>query len=137
MHLITLVSVLAFGSITILFRNPIFIQWKVTVVYWIFAVALLLSQFVWKQPLLKRMLGKELDLPDRIWSQLNVAWVVFFLVLSALNLHISYNWSEAAWVSFKVYGTMGATLIGVILTVAYIYRSLSMAERRQEESEAE
>jgi intracellular septation protein len=137
MHLITLVSVFVFGSITIAFRNPVFIQWKVTVVDWVFAAALLLSQFVWKKPLLKRMLGKGIRAPDHIWSQLNVAWAIFFLVLSVVNLYIAYNWSEAAWVNFKVFGTLGASLLGVILTVAYIYKFSPMDAPWRKEDESE
>ena len=34
-----------FGGITLALRNPLFIQWKVTVVNWLFAAAFLGSQF--------------------------------------------------------------------------------------------
>ena len=40
------------------------------------AGALLVSQWVMKKPLIQRMLGKELTLPQPVWSKLNLAWAV-------------------------------------------------------------
>ncbi|MDE0363654.1 MAG: septation protein IspZ, partial [Rhodospirillaceae bacterium] len=37
--------VFLFGGITLLFRNPIFIQWKPTVVNWLFAAGFLASRY--------------------------------------------------------------------------------------------
>lgn len=67
-----------FGGLTIFFHNDEFIKWKVTVIYGLFAGALLVSQWVMKKPLIQRMLGKELTLPQPVWSKLNLAWQSFF-----------------------------------------------------------
>ena len=77
MALITFVLVAVFGGLTIFFHNDEFIKWKVTVIYVLFASALLFSQWVMKKPLIQRMLGKELTLPQQVWSRLNLAWAVF------------------------------------------------------------
>ncbi len=71
MALITFVLVAVFGGLTIFFHNDEFIKWKVTVIYALFAGALLFSQWVMKKPLIQRMLGKELSLPQQVWSRLN------------------------------------------------------------------
>ena len=68
MALITFVLVAVFGGLTIFFHNDEFIKWKVTVIYGLFAGALLVSQWVMKKPLIQRMLGKELTLPQPVWS---------------------------------------------------------------------
>lgn len=65
MALITFVLVAVFGGLTIFFHNDEFIKWKVTVIYALFAGALLFSQWVMKKPLIQRMLGKELSLRSR------------------------------------------------------------------------
>ncbi|STW07634.1 intracellular septation protein IspA [Klebsiella grimontii] len=83
MALITFVLVAVFGGLTIFFHNDEFIKWKVTVIYVLFASALLFSQWVMKKPLIQRMLGKELTLPQQVWSRLNLAWAVFFYSLRA------------------------------------------------------
>lgn len=59
MALITFVLVVVFGGLTLFFHNDEFIKWKVTVIYALFAGALLVSQWVMKKPLIQRMLGKE------------------------------------------------------------------------------
>ncbi len=49
MALITFVLVAVFGGLTIFFHNDEFIKWKVTVIYALFAGALLFSQWVMKK----------------------------------------------------------------------------------------
>ncbi len=61
MALITFVLVAVFGGLTIFFHNDEFIKWKVTVIYALFAGALLFSQWVMKKPLIQRMLGKRAE----------------------------------------------------------------------------
>jgi intracellular septation protein len=73
MTLITFVMVAIFGTLTLVFHNDLFIKWKVTVIYALFSIALLVSQIVLKKPLIQRMLGKEISLPDVVWSRLNTA----------------------------------------------------------------
>jgi intracellular septation protein len=50
MALITFVLVVVFGGLTLFFHNDEFIKWKVTVIYALFAGALLVSQWVMKKP---------------------------------------------------------------------------------------
>lgn len=68
MALITFLMVAVFGGLTLFFHNDEFIKWKVTVIYGLFAGALLISQWVMKKPLIQRMLGKELTLPQAVWG---------------------------------------------------------------------
>lgn len=68
MTLVTFAMVVVFGSLTLVFHNDLFIKWKVTIIYALFAVALLVSQFVMKQTLIQKMLGKELTLPQSVWG---------------------------------------------------------------------
>ncbi len=49
MALITFVLVAVFGGLTLFFHNDEFIKWKVTVIYALFAGALLVSQWVMKK----------------------------------------------------------------------------------------
>lgn len=58
MTLVTAAMVLVFGTLTLAFHSDLFIKWKVTVLYVLFALALLVSQWVMKKPLIQRMLGK-------------------------------------------------------------------------------
>lgn len=59
-QLVTLIVFVVFGGMTLYFHNPLFVKWKPTVIYWIFAVVLFFSQFIGKKPLMQRMLEKYL-----------------------------------------------------------------------------
>lgn len=111
--LITFIVFVFFGGMTLYFHNPLFVKWKPTVIYWIFAVILLGSQFIGEKPIIQRMLTKMLEnatVPDVIWRRLNMAWVIFFTALGCLNLYVAYSFSTDTWVNFKLYGTLGALM---------------------------
>lgn len=69
------------GTFTLIFHKAIFIKWKPTIVYWIFAVVLLGSDFIGKHTLMHRMLKEKIELPSKIWSRLNLSWALFFSFL--------------------------------------------------------
>jgi intracellular septation protein len=114
MLLISGVLVALFGGATLALRDPIFIQWKPTIVNWLFAIAFLASQFIGEKSIVERLMGEALQLPKRMWTQLNAVWVTNFLVLGTANIYVVYNFSEEFWVNFKLFGTLGLTLITVV-----------------------
>lgn len=124
MALITFLMVLVFGTLTLVFHNDLFIKWKVTVIYSLFALVLLISQLVHKKPLVQRMLGKELILPDKVWSNLNLAWAVFFLVCGLANIYVAFWLPQSTWVNFKVFGLTALTLVFTLISGIYIYRHM-------------
>lgn len=118
------IAVVFFGLLTAYFNDLEFLKWKVTVVYAIFALALLISQFVFKKPLIQQLLAKEIELPQRIWHKLNLGWALFFVFCMLLNLYISQALSDDLWVDFKTFGILGLTMIATLITGVYIYRYL-------------
>ncbi|HED3083463.1 TPA: septation protein A [Citrobacter freundii] len=129
MALITFVLVAVFGGLTIFFHNDEFIKWKVTVIYGLFAGALLVSQWLMKKPLIQRMLGKELTLPQPVWSKLNLAWAVFFILCGLANIYIAFWLPQNIWVNFKVFGLTALTLFFTLLSGVYIYRHLPQEDK--------
>lgn len=121
-HVITLVVLVVFGSLTLIFHDDTFIRWKPTIVYAILAALTFGSQLSAKATLLERLLGAQIVLPAQIWRRLNIAWGCFFLALGALNLYVAFYYhleQDAAtrlelWVNFKVFGLTGLTLAFVI-----------------------
>ncbi|PQJ67324.1 septation protein A [Photobacterium angustum] len=130
MQLVTFVLVAVFGGLTIFLHDENFIKWKVTIIYAIFALALLISQFMGK-PLIKSMLGKEITLPESIWLRINLAWSVFFVVCAIVNIYIAFNFPLDIWVDFKVFGLLALTLLFTFLTGGYIYRHLPKSDNNQ------
>ncbi|MCA7012260.1 septation protein A [Dickeya dadantii] len=136
MMLLTFLMVAVFGTLTLVFHNDQFIKWKVTIIYTLFAVALLFSQFVMKKTLIQRMLGKELSLPEMVWAKLNISWAVFFLLCGLANIYIAFWLPQSVWVDFKVFGLTGLTLVFTLLCGVYIYRHLP-AEPEKTENESD
>jgi len=100
----TLVLVLVFGTLTLLLHDSRFIMWKPTVLYSAMAMVLGLALWRWEKNYLKLMLGSQLPLPDRVWTQLTVAWVLYFLFMAASNAYVAALYSEETWVNFKLWG---------------------------------
>ncbi|EEB78637.1 intracellular septation protein A [marine gamma proteobacterium HTCC2148] len=115
-----LLAVLIFGGATLLLRNQMFIQWKPTIFNWVLAIAFGVSQFVGEKNLMERTLGSQVRLPKPIWTKLNLLWVSNFAIVGALNLVVAYRFSEATWVSYKLYSALGFTLLLTILTAILI-----------------
>jgi intracellular septation protein len=114
MQLITLGLLAVFGGMTLLLHDPLFIKWKPTVVNWLFAVAFLASPLFGGKSLTERMMSHAVELPTRVWGQLNLAWATFFIAMGLLNLYVAFNFSEDTWVDFKLFGMTGLTLLFVI-----------------------
>jgi len=74
---------------------------------------------------MERTLGKQITLPKYVWARLNWLWIVNFLVVGGLNIYVAYNFSEATWVSYKLYSAIGFTLTVAILTALIIAPHLS------------
>lgn len=122
LHVITMAFIVVLGSATLIFHKAIFIQWKPTIVYWVFSVVLLFSQFISKRTLMHRMFNDKIELPLKVWGRLNLSWAIFFLVLGFVNLYVVYNYSTDAWVNFKLFGTLGLMLVFVIAQAIYMSR---------------
>ena len=41
-------------------------------------------------------------------------WVIYFIVLGAINLAVAYSLSEASWLQFKVFGNLIITFLFII-----------------------
>ena len=110
-HWLTASAILVLGGVTLALKNPMFIKWKPSIVYLVFAAVLLITQWMGKANLIQKMLGSALTMPDALWRRLNTAWAVFFIFMAVLNLIIAYHFSDDFWVGFKLWGSAGGTLI--------------------------
>lgn len=125
MHLVTLGLVVVMGGATVILQDKTFIQWKPTVVNWLFAAAFLGSSFIGEKTILQRMMGQNLSLPTPAWKNLNYAWVAFFTFSGIANLYVAYNFSEDIWVNFKLFGLLGLTILFIIAQSFYLYRFMN------------
>ena len=98
-----------FGSLTLILHDESFIKIKPTIVYWVIAAAMAVSHVWFKKNPIRLMMEVHFAAPDAVWRQWLITWVIFFVVLGALNLVIAYNMSTDLWVKFKVFGGLTLT----------------------------
>ncbi len=120
MHIISLGILLAFGTLTLAFKDPLFIKWKVSIFNWVFAAVIIGSQFIGKKPLIERMMSHALEVPKQIWKRVNFGWGLFFTLVGFVNIYVAYNYSEEAWVDFKLFGVLGMTIVFMIAQGVYL-----------------
>ena len=108
------------GSATLILRNDIFIMWKPTVFNWGLALVLLAGMLLGKKSLLEKMLGQQIELPATAWLRLNQLWIANFSIVGSLNLYVAYNFSQAAWVNYKLYSSIGFTVVLMIITMIIV-----------------
>ena len=131
MHLISLGILIAFGSLTLAFKDPLFIKWKVSIFNWFFGAAIIGSQFIGKKTLIERLMAQAISVPKKIWTRVNMSWGLFFILVGVVNIYVAYNYSEDTWVDFKLFGVLGMTFVFMIIQGIY----LAKHARPEEDSE--
>jgi len=101
-------------------HDEVFIKWKPTAINWLFALVFIGSQYIGKKTIIERMMGANITLPSAVWTKLNVAWALFFIILGALNLYVAFSFDTDTWVNFKLFGLMGLTFIFIIAQSFYL-----------------
>ncbi len=128
MQWVSLVMILVFGSLTIFLHNKTFIQLKPTALYWLFSGALLISAQFFRKNWIQVLMGKQITLKAHssksVWHQVNMAWALFFFLMGALNLYVAFEYSEEAWVNFKLFGSTGLLVVFVILQGVWLSRHM-------------
>lgn len=120
MQWISLALIVVFGGATLLLRDETFIKWKPTVLYWLFAMALLVAELGFRKNLIRAMMEKQVTAPDPVWKKLLMGWVGFFAVMGVLNLYVAYGFSTDIWVNFKLFGGIGLMIVFVIAQAALL-----------------
>ena len=162
-QVLTFALLVVFGGISIILRDPAFVMWKVSVLYVIFALVLIGSNYVGSKTLLERMMGKELQLPRNTWVNLTWFWSLGFILIAIINaffvntalsarnqflnggvlvdpkidlknfdcsqsplenLCLVAQSSEESWVNFKLFGTLGLTLVLIVITVLMLSKHI-------------
>jgi intracellular septation protein len=128
--------IVVFGGATLFWHNDDFIKWKPTVLYWMFAGALLGGKLFFRRNLIKAMMGKQIAAPEPVWEKLNISWIAFFSVLGMVNLFVAFYpffgsaklFSRDDWVNFKVFGAMGMMIAFVIVQALWLSRHIQEKE---------
>ena len=115
MQIITLLSIIILGGITLIAKDEIFIKLKPTIMNWVLSIVFIGSNYFGKKTVLENMLSDNLTLPKQAWQQATLHWGIFFAILGALNIYIVYHFSTDVWVNFKLFGILGLTILFTII----------------------
>lgn len=113
MPLVTLVIVMVFGALAIYTQDAFYKKVQPTIVNILFGTVLL-SGLLFGKSVLRMVMDMAFDLDDEGWTKLTFRWGVFFLFLAGVNEIVWRNFSEEFWVSFKLWGMTGITMLFVV-----------------------
>jgi intracellular septation protein len=125
-HWINLTVIVVFGGATLFFQNDVFIKWKPTVLYWLFAAILAGGKMFFHRNIMQKLMGTQVSMPANLWDKLNYSWAAFFVTSGALNLYVAFSgrFTESQWVNFKVFGLMALLLLFVLAQSVWLGRHL-------------
>jgi len=126
-HLIGLAVSAVLGGITLALHDPAFIKLKPSIVYGIFAIALLGSHFIGEKVLLQRLPQKMLVMPEAVWKRVNLAWALFFVFCAALNYVVAHQFDEALWVKLKLFGFSALMIVFMLAHLPFVGRYVVQA----------
>lgn len=103
--------IVGFGSLTIFFGDPTFVQMKPTIIYASFGAALL-GGFAMGKALLRILLEAAFEgLNAAGWLKLSRNWGVFFLCLAALNEVLRAQMDFEGWLWAKIWVFLPLTFL--------------------------
>lgn len=122
---VTLVIVLTLGGLTVYFHDEGFIKWKPTLVYGAMGIGLLVSDILMRRYVLRTMMqADDMGVPEVVWHRISWAWIAFFAAMAALNIWVAHTFSTDTWVDFKMWGTLGLTLVFTLAQGVYLSRHM-------------
>lgn len=125
-------SAVVFGGLTLWLHDPEFLKLKLSLIYGVFALVLLGSQFIGKRVMMARLGESTIKLPENIWRRVNLSWAIFFALCAGLNLFIARNYSDAVWVNFKLYGFSLMIFAFILLHAPFLGKYLSDEQPNRE-----
>ena len=122
---------LPLGSLTLFLRDPLFLQWKFSIVHWLMGL-ILISTYYFKGPVLLKTLfsalGPQLkSAPTIAWTRVTIFISFFTILIGFINLYFIYYASLDAWVNFKLYGV---TVLNMIMMSSSLFYLSSQADSK-------
>ena len=126
--LITAAIVAVFGGLTLWLQDETFIKMKPTIVQAVFGLVLL-GGLAFGRPLLKPLLGAVMPpMSERAWRQFTLRYALFFLAMAGLNELVWRTQSTDFWVTFKVFGLPGLTILFILAQIPFVGRATRTAQ---------
>ena len=116
------VMVVFFGGLTILMEDDFYIKIKPTAASLAIAIAIMGGYMLGMNPI--RAMMEQLKMPDEsgIWRELTFSFVGMMLTIAAANELAWRNLTTEQWVTFKVFGLTGISLLFGVVIMFILHR---------------
>ncbi len=132
---VSFLIITVFGGLTIYFHDATFIKWKPTIIYWVFALGMFVSQVLFGKNMMRQAMEQQIKLPDDVWKKVGLSWMIFFLLLGFVNLlaaFVIFKDNSSAWVSFKLFGINGLLLAFIIGQTFFLSKYIEEDDKPEE-----
>ena len=132
MLLLSTALIVGFGGLTVLLRDPFYVQIKPTALYLFFGL-MLLAGYLRGKALLQWLLEAAFEgLSDEGWLKLSRNWGIFFLFLAALNEGLRAWLSFGDWLTAKLWVFMPLSFLFTFTQLPMLLRhGLSVGEEAE------
>lgn len=121
MPLVTAVIVMVFGGLTLYLHDETFIKMKPTIIYGLFAAALIAGLAMGKS-FIKGLFSNVWKIDDKGWQKLTLRLAGFFILMALANEFVWRTYSTDVWVNIKVFGFTVATFAFFLAQIPLINR---------------
>ncbi len=137
LHVISLLSILVLGGLTLTIHNKSFVMWKPTVVMWATAAVFLGTRVIGRKSLLQSLLQSQLVAASKFWNTMDAVWISLFLIAGAANIPfaLAYGEAEAALLSAAPTTTQ-AQIDKLDCADGFAEQARTFCERAKEKEEA-
>jgi intracellular septation protein len=125
--LVAAIITIPFAILTVVFKDPIFIKIKMTIVNVLIAGVLLGGLALKKQPL-KAVVGEALTLREEAWPKLTVYYALFYLAMAAINEFIWRTQTDSVWTIWKMVSIIGGPVVFSIALLPFLMKNMVSAE---------
>ena len=117
---VSLFILTVFGGMSLLFHNPIYIMLKPTIVYFTFALLILLDLCFSKHFIKHFLLDKIIILSQYKYKRIAIIWLCYFIILGIVNLIIVKYFSVLYWIILKLVSSLLLSALFILFTIYYI-----------------
>jgi intracellular septation protein len=118
----TAVVVGVLGGLTLYLNDPDFIKMKPTIVYLLFALLVAVELVSGRPLIVKAMTAAMPPVNDAGKRALLIRFLVFFVIMAAINEVVRRTVSTDLWVIWKVPGAIGATFLFALAQIPLVSR---------------
>lgn len=125
--LIAAVLGIPFAILTVLFKDPVFVKIKMTIVNALIGGGLLIALAFGKNPF-KALLGAALPLKEQAWPRLTVYYALFYLLMAVVNEIVWRTQSDEVWVSWKMGSLIGGPILLTLALMPFLMKNMITPE---------